>query len=92
MSGDALGSLGGKLRSLDLDPPEARALAMILLRARDAEPEVEGFAFDVGSLGFDIGATSRQSLTDGDGTLRGDRGFKGTDEELQAIVDDLTRR
>ncbi|NND76035.1 MAG: hypothetical protein HKN44_13615 [Ilumatobacter sp.] len=87
---DASRSLGDKLRGLDLDPPEVVALAAILLRARDAEPEVTGFGFDVGSLGF--GPRTTDGFKNSDGILRGDRNFKGSDEELQAIVHWLGER
>jgi len=83
MTGDEVfASLADKLRSLDLDAGEAAVLAVILRRVRDADgPEVEGFGFEVGSLGFKGTDEELQAFRSGG------RGFKGTDEELQALID-----
>jgi len=95
MTGEAaFSSLAEKIRSLDLDADEATALAVILRRACDAGgPEVEGFGFEIGTLGFDTDA-GRRGFKGSDEELQAfsGRGFKGTDEELQALLDWTTSR
>lgn len=74
--GGAYASLAAKIRTLDLSADEARALADMAQRALDAGGDVEGFGTDIGSLGFDRPAVAPDRTT----------GFKGTDEELQALI------
>lgn len=85
---DAMASLAAKIRTLDLTGDEAALFAAILHRARD-ESEVEGFGFDVGSLGFDTRGSSGFKGSDEELQAFAARrtSFKGTDEELQALVD-----
>jgi len=73
-------TLIGKLRQLDLDEGEAALLTEVFrLAASAGGPEVEGFASlpevepDPFTKGFVFPSRNRQ--------------FKGSDEELQAIVD-----
>ncbi len=83
MSDEPAGSLSSKLRTLDLEPPEAAALRAILLRVRDAEPDVEGFGFDISALGDPLGRSAGRRFKGTDEELQ----FKGSDEELQALID-----
>ncbi len=94
MSGDeSFSSLASKIRSLDLEPGEAAALRAILVRARDGgNPDVEGFGFEVGSLGFNAGGAGFKGTDEELQAFSRDvHGFKGSDEELQALIDWSTR-
>ncbi len=83
MNDDPVASLATKLRTLDLEPSEAAALRTILLRVRNADPEVEGFGFDLASLGDPLGRRAARRFKGTDEELQ----FKGSDEELQALID-----
>lgn len=84
ITSEAVASLAAKLGELELSDDERRVLDALLERAAQADADVEGFGFDVGSLGFD----ARIADAAGFGPRHRDAaGFKGSDEELQAIVD-----
>ena len=69
---DAFTSLAAKIKTLDLTAAERAALGEVFQRAQQAdEPEVEGFAAPIGDMGFKTHT----------------KPFKGSDEELQVLVD-----
>ncbi len=79
MTGDSTAArLVAKLGDLDLEDDEAALLGTVFSRAAEAGgPEVEGFAMP--SIGRDpFGTFTTRSHS---------KPFKGTDEELQAILD-----
>lgn len=76
MSDSTAARLLAKLRSLDLEDDEAALLTSVFERA--AEPEVAGFSgATLDPLGMKNLFPSRSRTFE----------FKGTDEELQAIID-----